>query len=48
MTSMEMPAHEIGVKAALMTIEEIDSPEEHKAGPRHLVYQPSLVEREST
>ena len=48
MTSMEMPAHEIGVKAALMTIEEIDSPEEHKSGPRHLVYQSSLVEREST
>ena len=46
MTSMEMPAHEIGVKVALMTLEKIDSPEEHKAGPRHLFYQSSLVERE--
>ena len=48
MTSMEMPAHEIGVRAALMTIEEIETPENKRSGPRHLVYQSSLVEREST
>lgn len=49
MTSMEMPAQEIGEKAALMTIEDIES--KKKAGeihPQHLMFSSTLVERESS
>ena len=48
MTSMELPAYEIGIKAARMTIEEIESPRDHRPSPQHLVFTASLVEREST
>ncbi|WP_077611401.1 LacI family DNA-binding transcriptional regulator [Clostridium sp. Marseille-P2415] len=48
MTSMEMPAREMGVKAALMTISDIESPTEQKSSPQHLVFTSSLVERESS
>lgn len=48
MTSMEMPAQEIGRKAALMTIEEIEAPENSKPSFQHLVFSSSLTEREST
>ncbi|MGN0405281.1 MAG: LacI family DNA-binding transcriptional regulator [Bariatricus sp.] len=48
MTAMEMPAREIGVKAALMTIEEIEAPSDQKPSPQHLVFSSSLVERESS
>ncbi|OYO59721.1 hypothetical protein CG709_17855 [Lachnotalea glycerini] len=48
MTSMEMPAHEMGLKAALMTIRDIESPTEPKTPPQHLVFTSSLVERESS
>lgn len=48
MTSMEMPAHEMGAKAAKMVIEEIEAPSDHKLGPRHLTFATTLVEREST
>lgn len=48
MTSMEMPAYEIGAKAASMTIDEINAPDSNKPSPQHLVFTSSLVEREST
>ncbi len=45
MTSMEMPAKQMGRQAALMTINEIESTDSHI--PRHLVFSSALVERES-
>lgn len=48
MTSMEMPAHEIGVKAAEMVIAEIEAPSEKKPSPQYLTFATTLVEREST
>ncbi len=48
MTSMEMPAYEIGTKAARMTIEDIEADSTKKSAPQHLVFNSSLVEREST
>lgn len=48
MTSMEMPAHEMGEKASTMIIEEIEAPSDHKPSPQHLVFSATLVEREST
>ncbi len=47
MTSMEMPAKEMGIKAAQMTIEGIEAPSDNKPSPQHLVFASSLVERES-
>lgn len=48
MTSMEIPAYEIGTKAARMTIDDIEAPTGKKSAPQHLVFDSSLVEREST
>lgn len=48
MTSMEMPAYEMGTKAAVMTIEEIEAPSDQKPSPQHLVFSSALVERESS
>lgn len=48
MTSMEMPAHEMGEKASAMVIEEIEAPSGQKPVPQHLVFSVTLVEREST
>ena len=48
MTSLEMPAHEMGVKAADMIIEEIEAPSDQKPTPQHLVFSSRLVERESS
>jgi len=48
MTSMEMPAHEMGRKAAKMVIEEIEAPTDQKPSPRFLTFSTTLVEREST
>jgi len=48
MTSMEMPAHEMGKKAAKMVIEEIEAPTEQKPSPQFLAFSTTLVEREST
>lgn len=48
MTSMEMPAHEMGKKAAEMLIEEIEAPTDQKPSPRFLTFSTTLVEREST
>ena len=47
MTSLEMPAYEMGVKAADMVIEEIEAPADRKPTPQHLVFSSKLVERES-
>lgn len=47
MTSMEMPAREMGARAALMTIHDIESPSERSSSPQHLVFTSTLVERES-
>lgn len=48
MTSMEMPAHEMGEKASAMVIEEIEAPSGQKPAPQHLVFSVTLIEREST
>ena len=48
MTSMEIPAMEMGEKATRMLIEEIEAPADKKPSPQHLVFPAALVEREST
>ena len=48
MTSMEMPAHEMGTKAARMTIEEIEASSKQKPSPQHLVFSSALAKRESS
>ena len=48
MTSMEMPAFEMGKAAAKMTIDDIEADSKHKPGRRHLTFATPLVEREST
>lgn len=47
MTALEMPAKQIGTKAASMTIESIEAPENDKPGIQHLVFNSSWTERES-
>lgn len=48
MTSFELPAREMGEKITRMIIEEIEAPSDRKPSPQHLVFNASLVEREST
>ncbi|MGT2742825.1 LacI family DNA-binding transcriptional regulator [Streptococcus plurextorum] len=48
MTAMEIPAVEIGVKAAQMLIESLKSKSSYPRVAKHLVYNSMLVEREST
>ncbi len=48
MTSMEMPAHEMGGKAMRMLVELIETPQGQKQGLQHLVLSATLTEREST
>ena len=48
MTSMEMPAHEMGLKAVDMVVEQIEAPDGQKPSPQHLSFSAVLVEREST
>lgn len=48
MTSMEMPAHEMGAKAAQMIIEDIEAPPDKKPGVQHLTVTAVLKERETT
>ena len=48
MTSMEMPAFEMGRSAAKMIIDDIEADSKHKPGRRHLTFATTLVEREST
>lgn len=48
MTSLEMPAAEMGKKATQMVIEEIEADSDSKPSVQHLVFPASLVERESS
>lgn len=48
MTSLEVPAYEMGEKVTRMIIDEIEAPSDQKPSPQHLVFSASLVEREST
>ena len=48
MTSMEMPAREMGVKAVSMTVEQIEAPAGNRPSAQHLSFSAILVEREST
>ena len=48
MTSMEMPAQEMGAHAAKMVIEKIDAPAKRKPSVQHMSFATTLVEREST
>lgn len=48
MTSLEVPAREMGEKVTRMLVEEIEAPSDRKPSPQHLVFPASLVEREST
>lgn len=47
MTSLEMPAREMGEKATMMTVEAIEASAEQKPGTQHLVFHSILSERES-
>lgn len=48
MTSMEMPAKEMGVRIARMIIEDIEAGPDDKPSLQHLVLPPTLIERETT
>lgn len=48
MTSMEMPAKEMGEKAAKMLIEEVEAKADRRSSAQHLTLSYLLVEREST
>lgn len=48
MTSLEVPAREMGEKVMRMLAEEMEAPTDRKPRPRHLVFPAALVEREST
>lgn len=48
MTSMEMPAQDIGCKAALLAIEEIEANKDTAFSAQHIIFNSSLVCREST
>ena len=48
MTSMEIPAEELGIKATQMLIDEIEAPSDAKPSIQHLVFPAALVERESS
>jgi LacI family transcriptional regulator len=47
MTAMEIPATEMGEKAASMVIEDIEAPLDAKPTRQHLVFPPIFVERQS-
>lgn len=48
MTSMEMPAKEMGEQVTKMIIKDIEAKREEKPSLQHLVFAASLVERETT
>ena len=48
MTSMEMPANEMGVMTAKMIIEDIEAPDDNKPSVKHLTVAAVLKERETT
>lgn len=45
---MEMPAQDIGCKAALLAIEEIEANKDTAFSAQHIIFNSSLVCREST
>ena len=47
MTSMEIPAREIGQEAVNLLIRDIETKDSHKS-VKKLIYQSTLVERETT
>ena len=48
MTSIEMPAFQMGEATAKLTIDEIEADPKHKPAHRHINFAQNLVEREST
>lgn len=48
MTSMEMPAFQMGEAVARLVIEEIEADSKHRPAHRHISFSSTLVEREST
>lgn len=48
MTSIEMPAFQMGEAVARLTIDEIEADPKHKPAHRHINFAQNLVEREST
>ncbi|WP_070000382.1 LacI family DNA-binding transcriptional regulator [Cellulosilyticum sp. I15G10I2] len=48
MTSMEMPAWQMGEQVTKMIIESIEAEPENKPSLRHMVFEASLIERETT
>ncbi len=48
MTSIEMPAFQMGETVAQLTIDEIEADAKHKPAHRHINFAQNLVEREST
>lgn len=48
MTTMEIPAKEIGRKAAQIVLEQIEEKDKGATPVQHVVYESQLIEREST
>ena len=48
MTSMEMPAREMGQQVTKMIVESIEAEPENMPSIRHMVFETSLIERETT
>ena len=48
MTTLEMPAREIGRKAAQLVLEQIEAKDRSAVSIQHVVYDSVLIEREST
>ncbi|MDF2615072.1 MAG: LacI family transcriptional regulator [Clostridia bacterium] len=48
MTSMEMPAREMGEQVTKMIVESIETEPENKPSLRHMVFEASLMQRETT
>lgn len=47
-TSMELPAHEMGTRITRMLLEEIEAPSDKKPSTQHVIFPATFVEREST
>lgn len=48
MTSMELPAHGMGIRAATLIIDEIENHTEKTMGVQHIMFNADLIERESS
>ncbi len=48
MTSIEMPAFEMGAAATRLVVDVVEADPKHKPSHRHIAFAPQLVEREST